>query len=170
MFKQYYTYFHTLSIHMYFHKTITTLLEISSQMDPKSHTLNFDALEGWSGKFYICRTRVSKTWVIFFILKISKTRKKNDEEERMRRRRGRGRRRRRDPYPWQNREITYKIKPTHLLISVNSPAKPNPPAKLFLLSSFFSMFSRSIIFLHQNKIQVLKTWVPHVQKIHINLC
>ena len=44
-----------------------------------------------------------------------------------------------------------------IAIFVNSLAKPNRPAKLFLPPL-------------QNKTQVLKTQVPCVQKIHINLC
>ena len=42
----------------------------------KSHTLNFDALQGWCGNFYTRRTQVSKTQVLFLILHFWETEKK----------------------------------------------------------------------------------------------
>ena len=73
----------------------------------KSHTLDFDALEGWCGNFYTRRTQISKTRVLLLILHFWETEKKKEGEEEERRK--------------EEEEDTL---PT---------AKPNPPAK----KSFF---------------------------------
>ena len=51
----------------------------------KSHTLDFDALEGWCGNFYTRRTQVSKTRVLLLILHFWETEKKKEGEEEERR-------------------------------------------------------------------------------------
>ena len=76
----------------------------------KSHTLDFDALEGWCGNFYTRRTQISKTRVLLLILHFWETEKKKEGEEEERRKK-----KKRIHYPRQNQ--------TH---PMKSPTKPKP--------------------------------------------
>ena len=76
----------------------------------KSHTLDFDALEGWCGNFYTRRTQVPKTRVLLLILHFWETEKKKEGEEEERRKK-----KKRIHYPRQNQ--------TH---PMKSPTKPKP--------------------------------------------
>ena len=113
------------------------MLDSISTYEIKSHALEFDALKGWCGNFYTCRTWVSCT-------RFSLTDLRNEEEEQSRKKE---KKKREGKEEEEEEEETHgKTKPTHgktksIPLFPSLLAKPNPPAKKSFF--FFSVFLRS---------------------------